>query len=246
MADKVIAKTDLAKWIAELASKFTVIAPEAGEADHAQWKEVTSAEKFNYVPGRYAMAAKEFLLPAYEVLFRYKKDSLEESLPEDEKTTIMMGLTLCDARAIQVLDSVYLDGKFKDPYYAARREKLALIASVCDKPRWSCFCTSVGDLEQWAAGVDVLITDIGDSIYIHPVSEIGEKIAEGEFFRTPTEEETKKKNDIWQNLIALPKKPFAGQDIYKMVDRRRNQEKERYLAKSDCPSQETVRRTGHI
>lgn len=218
MADKVIAKTDLAKWIKELASKFTVIAPEADEQGHARWKEAAPDKEFDYTAGRNAMAAKEFLLPAYELLFRYKKDSLEEILPEDEKTVIMMGLTLCDAHAIQVLDSVYLDGKFKDPYYAARREKLALVASVCDKPRWSCFCTSVGDLEQWAKDVDVLITDIGDSIYVQPVSELGEKIVEGEFFRTPTEEETTKKEDIWQRQLALPKRLFAGRDIYKMVD----------------------------
>ena len=219
MADKVLAKSDLRLWLETLVPDYEVIAPMPREAGPATWKDINGKRDINVDSDQMLMAAKEFLLPAQETLFRYTKGEETVEQPKlDGKPKLMIGLRLCDARAISVLDSVYLKGAFTDPYYAARREKLALMATVCDDPRWSCFCTSVGDLNEWAKGVDVLITDMGDKIYVAPTTAIGEKLVQGAFFKDPTPEETQKKTQVWDNLLALPKKPFAGKEIVAKFD----------------------------
>jgi ferredoxin len=216
MPDKVIAKTDLRQWFTSMVSSYDVIAPYGREAGPATWKDINGQQDINISSNQMLMAAKEYLLPVCEPLFKYETKAGEEKLEQSklsDRPKLMIGLRLCDARGITVLDSVYLEGRFRDPYYAARRENLALMATVCDDPRWSCFCTSVGDLDEWAKGVDALITDLGDKIYVAPVTETGEKLVQGTFFRDPTPEETQKKSEVWENLKSLPQKPFAGQNI---------------------------------
>lgn len=220
MPDKVISKTDLRQWLASLMINHDVIAPVGREAGPATWKDIDGKEEIEIGAGGMVMAAKEYLLPVHDVLFRYKGKKGEETLESPEiskKPKLMIGLRLCDARAISVLDSVYLDGRFRDPYYAARRENLTLMATVCDDPRWSCFCTSVGDLNEWAKSVDALVTDMGDKVYVSPVTEKGEKLLSAPAFKDPTEEETKKKSQVWENLLAMPKRSFADKDISQSV-----------------------------
>jgi len=220
MSDKIIAKTDLRQWLASLVAGNDVIAPLGREGGPAQWKAIDGNQEIDLGAGQMVMAAKEYLLPVHDVLWRYETKKGEEKLEQPElpdRPTVMVGLRLCDARAISVLDSVYMDGRFRDPYYATRREKLALVATVCDDPRWSCFCTSVGDLDEWAKGVDVLLTDLGDNVYAAPVTEKGKQLVQGSFFKDPTEDQTKKKAEVWENLKAMPKKPFAGKNITENV-----------------------------
>lgn len=220
MPDKVIAKSDLRQWLTSLAADYNVVAPVDSESGPKKWASIDTAEGIDVAGNKLTMSAKEVLLPVYDSLFKYKGRKGEESLemPEmPEKPTLMAGLRLCDVRAISVLDGVYLKGQFKDPYYAARRENLALIATVCDDPRWSCFCTSVGNIEEWSKGADVLITDLGDKIYVAPMTETGEKMVQGSFFKDVTPEESKKKDEVWTNLTNMPKRSFAGTDISKTV-----------------------------
>jgi ferredoxin len=227
MADRVIAKTDLRQWLASLAADYDVVAPVGREAGPAAWKDINAAQDIDIGISQMVMAAKEYLLPPYEPLFRYhgKKGEDEERLesgiqhptPDTRHPTLMIGLRLCDAQAIAVLDSVYLEGPFRDPYYAERREKLVLMAAVCDDPRWSCFCNSVGNLDEWAKGLDALITDLGDKIYVSPLTETGKKLVQGTFFADPTEEESKRKSEVWTKLAAAPKRPFAGKDLSQLL-----------------------------
>lgn len=205
-----------------MVADYDVIAPVGREDAPAQWKKLEGDEDIALGTSEMFMAAKEFLLPAHDVLFSYHDKKGEERFdqhpaPDTQRPSLMIGLRLCDARAISILDDVYLEGRFRDPYYAARREKLALIATVCDEPRWSCFCTSIGDLNEWTKGLDALITDLGDKIYVAPLTETGAKLVGGTFFKDPTEEDTKKKTAVWEKLLALPKKPFAGKDLSQQV-----------------------------
>ena len=63
----------------------------------------------------------------------------------------------CDARSFPVLDMVFDQEKYKDPYYIGRRKK-----SDGDRARLRaaavsvCFCTSVDGSPTWTQGADVL------------------------------------------------------------------------------------------
>lgn len=220
MPDKIIAKTDLKQWLASRLAEYDVVAPVEREGGPAAWKDIDGKEDININHNEMVMAAKEYLLPPYDVLFRYsgkKGEEKVESPQPSEKPRLMIGLKLCDVRAISVLDSVYLDGRFRDPYYAAKRDNLALVATVCDDPRWSCFCTSVGDLNEWTKGLDVLLTDLGDKVYAAPLTEKGQKLTEGALFKAASDDDTKKKSEVWEKLLALPKRSFAGANTAEKV-----------------------------
>jgi len=121
---------------------------------------------------------------------------------------IMMGLRACDARAISVLDHVYLDGEIKDPYYLARRKNMVLVGNVCDEPRWSCFCTSVGNPVEWLKDLDAVTTDIGDSIVVTANTPAGEALLSD--MSDMSDEQKKLKEAAWNKLASLPTQPFAG------------------------------------
>jgi hypothetical protein len=79
---------------------------------------------------------------------------VEASLPSAE--TFLFGVRPCDARALLLVDKVFLDGDQNDPYYARLREKTTVIGLACAKTTPSCFCTSVGSGPGDGTGADVL------------------------------------------------------------------------------------------
>lgn len=227
MTDRVISKSNLRQWLSSLVAGNRVIAPMAGESGPARWKDIDGSQDISITGNNVLMAIKEYLLPPYETLFTVKgskgsevvTDPLQHPTLGTQHPTVAIGLRLCDLRGISVLDDVYLkQGPFLDPYYAARREKLSTIVTVCDDPRWSCFCATMGDVGEWAKSADVLVTDIGDKLYVAPISEKGEKLVEGAFFADPSAEDTAKKTQVWEDLLALPKLAFAGKDLSKELD----------------------------
>jgi ferredoxin len=166
------------------------------------------------------MPPKDYLLPRYEVLLKVEKTAgetkIESIIPED-KPRVMLGVWLPDAQAIQVLDRVFLDEKFKDPYYAARRENTLLVAVVPAEPRWSWFCAAVDDVETWKPNVDAIMYDLGDRYYVEVTSEKGQQVVEGAFFSDPTEADTAKKDEVWGRFKNTGALPFADEKLYERL-----------------------------
>ncbi|OFX14234.1 MAG: hypothetical protein A2Z18_06740 [Armatimonadetes bacterium RBG_16_58_9] len=169
---------------------------------------------------RMMMTPKDYLLPRYEVLLRVDKGpegtKIESVIPED-KPRVMMGMWLADAQAIQVLDRVFLDEKFKDPYYAARRENTVLVATMPAEPRWSWFSSSCDDVETWKANVDAIMYDLGDSYYFEVTSDKGEALLESGEFTKPSDSDTARKNEIWDAFKNFNVLPFADEKLYERL-----------------------------
>ena len=57
-------------------------------------------------------------------------------------------MRLCDANAIDILDKLYLDPEYPDPYYKAKRDATTIIGLNCEKEIDEyCFCGSM-DLQR--------------------------------------------------------------------------------------------------
>jgi len=98
---------------------------------------------------------KTFLLPA--------KDDLSIS---DRKPLAVFGLKGCDLNALKVLDYVYLQGDFKDPYYEKRRNNLFIFSSDCTSFKDSCFCTSLGYSPYPEEGFDLNLAGLDENEYV--------------------------------------------------------------------------------
>ena len=70
------------------------------------------------------------------------------------------GVRSCDLHAIAIQDRVFLDGRYVDRDYAARREGAFVVAVNCGEPGGTCFCISMGTGPRAESGFDLALTEL--------------------------------------------------------------------------------------
>ena len=128
--------------------------------------------EFNNI--RTCTPVKEFLFPLRELAAVFP-EPLE---PKDIKPFAVFGLKDCDLRSIEILDRVFLEEEFKDPFYVARREKMFIISSDCFEPGESCFCTVLDGRPFAQNGFDLNISQVKDGFIIEVGSQKGKDFIE--------------------------------------------------------------------
>jgi len=129
---------------------------------------VDAVKKFvPYAPGvTYDLSMVNTILPPKDVLFPQTQKmyrftmgpeaSLEEIVESDEQ--ILFGVRPCDVQSIDCLDKVFLTKTYSDNFYAAKRDKLTIIAIACIEAAPTCFCRSMGVEPDATAAADILLT----------------------------------------------------------------------------------------
>jgi ferredoxin len=101
----------------------------------------------------------------------------------------ILGVRSCDLHALAIQDRVFLEGHFKDPEYAARREGLFLIAVNCGRSAPTCFCMSMNTGPVVTDGADLVLTELGEGFVMRIGTERGAKVVEGLVWRDCSEKE---------------------------------------------------------
>ena len=101
---------------------------------------------------------KQFLFPPEEAIFRVRGGEFVSAREEPRKMAFI-GVRGCELAAIAIQDRVFM-GETPDPGYAARRERLLLIAVNCSQAAATCFCSSSDDGPGAGAGADLVITEL--------------------------------------------------------------------------------------
>ncbi len=120
---------------------------------------------------------KSIFYPQTETLYRYNVGETAMEAPGEVDEMIIMGIRPCDARALSTVDKLFTWDPV-DPYYKSRRDKATMVGLACQEPRTNCFCTSVGGGPASTEGLDILMTDLGDSYLFQVLTEKGEKICQ--------------------------------------------------------------------
>lgn len=127
-------------------------------------------------------ALKPLMFAPHETLWQTQRDAdgklcFVETLPQPEPLAVI-GVRSCDLAALKIQDQVFLHGERRDPYYAARRQKLFLVAVNCTHPAETCFCNATGDgpSAQPDAGYDLLLNELDDGFLIASASVAGEQL----------------------------------------------------------------------
>lgn len=89
--------------------------------------------------------------------------------------TAVIGVRACDLAALGLQDRHFL-GSLPDPYYAARRDDLLLVAVNCTHPAATCFCVSTGDGPQATSGFDLALTELAEGYTLASGSPLGERL----------------------------------------------------------------------
>jgi len=157
---QVTTREHLTAWLDGLAGHMTLIAPKTVE-QRVLYRPVADSSEIAFDFARTDLPVKEHFLPPTDVLLSIEKGKegvrLEEPSLEGERT--VFGLRPCDARALRVLDALFLKEP-ADPYYAERREKTTLVGLACREMGEQCFCTSLGLAPDEAGDVDVMLTEM--------------------------------------------------------------------------------------
>ena len=126
-----------------------------------------------------ASAIKPFVYAPREKLWRAvrKEGRMHfEAVEREAVKTAILGVRACDLAALALQDAHFLRGKYLDPYYQARRDKLLLIAVNCSHAASTCFCASTGDGPEVSAGYDILLDELDEGYLLRTGSTRGEMI----------------------------------------------------------------------
>jgi len=105
------------------------------------------------------------------------------SLPQEKVTgvalqvekTIVLGVKNCDLKAILVMDKIFLEGEFVDPFYRAKREATLIISSDCYQPRDTCFCTLLDNKPFPETGFDINLSPLDNGFLLEVGSSKGQE-----------------------------------------------------------------------
>ena len=128
--------------------------------------------EFNNI--RACTPVKEFLFPLRELAAVFP----EPFEPQEIKPFALFGLKDCDLRSIEVLDKVFLEEEFEDPFYVARREKMFIISSDCFEPAESCFCNVMDGRPFAQSGFDLNVSQVKGGFIIEVGSQKGKDFIE--------------------------------------------------------------------
>jgi len=133
-----------------------------------------SHEVFGVVHG--SQSLKQFVFAPREPLLQIERSrdgfATHPTLPQSEKVAII-GARACDLAGLATQDQIFLNGAYRDPYYAARREGLFLVAVNCTRALNTCFCASMETGPRAKHGFDLALTELDDQLLIEAGSEVG-------------------------------------------------------------------------
>jgi len=166
MQYKSITKEEWDKTLEKLLSSHDVFAPVSNEfGQDYEFIKLTDIQRITYNKPKPATALKNFFLPVKENV------TVERAA---EKPRIIIGIPNCDIEGLSLLDEIYLDKDFKDPFYRRRRENTLLIASDCFGIQEHCHCISYG-IKPWSVSIaDLAVISLDGRIIFRIISGKGE------------------------------------------------------------------------
>ena len=124
------------------------------------------------------LSAKEVVFPKVERLLSYTTEpgnvELHDAKPKAHPT-VLFGVRPCEAKAFAALDAVF-NWDYRDTFFNARLEKMAIIGVSCTKADEACFCASVGGGPADTQGSDILLTPIEGGYLAEVLTEKGKAI----------------------------------------------------------------------
>lgn len=159
---------------------------ERGYKVYAPFKErfelVEDVEKISLEYENTIIPPKEIVFPQTEKLLEFdiSSNKLDAQIP-DKENKVIFGIRPCDARAMRILDMVFLKD-YLDPYYFVRKSGTILVVLACKEYCRDGFCNAVGSSPADSEGADIMITEIDDNRYlIEVITDAGRELVENKF-----------------------------------------------------------------
>jgi sulfhydrogenase subunit beta (sulfur reductase) len=164
----------LQAWLDRLTEEYDLIAPRDVEG-HVLYRPVASSDEIVFEYERPEMSAKDYLLPATEVILRIEQQGKQVAVEESplRRRQVLFGIRPCDAHGLAVIDALFLEQEPVDRTYQHHREHTTLVGFACPEMWEGCFCTSVGGAPDDATHLDVLMWKADGGYAVKAVTEKG-------------------------------------------------------------------------
>jgi sulfhydrogenase subunit beta (sulfur reductase) len=164
-----IKKEDWHSSLERLLSSYDIFVPVRNDfsLDYEPFR-LNEADHISYNTPKPVTPLKNFFLPVRENVTASR---------ENEKPRIIIGAPNCDIEALRLLDEIYLDETFSDPFYRNRRNGTVLISSDCFSTNDHCHCLSYGVKPYSLDNADLAIAVDNDDIVLRIISERGKELA---------------------------------------------------------------------
>ena len=181
MKNRLIKKSEILTVVDKLASAKALFAPAMNDGN-ILFKRIAKSEELSKEYVNSKNAPKGFFFPHTELMMRYARTDKGMAMSEvvvDAQERVLFNVRPCDARSFLLLDKLFIQEKYRDEFYASKREKTTAIVNACVNPSSkSCFCTSVGGSPTAIDGADVIMLDIGDSYLVKFITPKGDALAD--------------------------------------------------------------------
>lgn len=111
------------------------------------------------------------------------------SSSESERKKVIIGPKSCDLKSLKILDFVFMEGDFQDPFYIANRENSVIISGDCPSFIETCFCLSMGLNPHPEDGYDLNLSRISSGFIADVGSSKGKALVDekSSYFQTASE-----------------------------------------------------------
>lgn len=177
----IISKKEVTGLLDKLIAGYQVYAP-VKEGNYTVFKQICSGAEASLDSKNTKVPPKGILFPQSEKLFSYSVTPEGNALVEetiDSQKKVIFGLRPCDAQSLLLLDNVFKNDKYEDPYYLTRRDNTLLVGIGCNDPASTCFCTSMNSGPFATDGMDLFLADTGDAYVVEAVSDKGKELVAG-------------------------------------------------------------------
>jgi len=175
-----INKPNLDRLVKSLTKIYAVYAPARSE-NYIYYKRIGDEGLEDVVIGeiRPVQSIKSFYLPARTKVASYLPEKVSK---KKTRPVALIGAKSCDMASLKIMDYVFTQDSFKDPFYISQRKEGLIISSDCTSYGESCFCVALGIMPYPTEDFDINLSEIESGYIVEIGSEKGEKIAK-EYFK---------------------------------------------------------------
>ncbi len=209
-----MSKQDLDLFVSVLPAFGEVYAPvQRGEGFAFERPSLWSDVRMNYT--RTILPPKKLLLPPRETTFSFDPNKgFQDLLADANKPMVLFGVHSYDIYGLNILDRVFAQAKFPDPYYIARRKATAVIGVDFVPDEMHAAGSMNADFVDH--GFDLFLSDIGDEYLVLVGTSRGDDmvVMSGCLMKSPTEADfaeykkrSKTRRDAYKTNLKLEDLP---------------------------------------
>lgn len=169
-----INRPNLDRFVKSLAKTYRVYAPVRKE-NNRFYKKIGDEGLEDAVIGeiRAVQSIKSFFFPVRTKISSYFPEKISD---KKSRPVAIIGAKSCDLASLKILNYVFKEGSFKDPFYILQREEGLVISSDCTCYGETCFCVALGILPYPTEDFDINLSEIESGYVAEVGSEKGDKL----------------------------------------------------------------------